>query len=556
LLVHLSALVFLVILIAATPGQNTYAIERYHPEIADKKIVPQWPNPYSNTEIVITVLDRFGEIQNAFIVYSTDNWRTNSTQQMKLANGDLSNGTFVGVIGQQTPGTVVQFKVSLEDNLGYSIDYIDHYATEEDRLAPALTMPSFFPYQPGPKDDILVRTMATDEESGIRSAVLTFSTTDQDYHGPTSIEMLPELVTKDDERYIKYHIWIPAQPLGATVKFFIETSDYSGKSTKSEEQSFVVTEPIDRKIRFSIYEITEVNVPYTATAKLSLIGTLPTNSSFNSVPVLTSGYNKGTLTVPFYNDRVSQVGQNTVTENLNLFGRPWNYPFDKYHAILSFRIDLPNVEIDYPKTTIYANEAVNRFWNVRVVEQDSKVVHDTEFSQLDLKLEFTRNDDILPLQLALVSAFFLLGSTLMIANKDISNRLLITIGVFALIFSFYQIMESTKPYAFGNATYADVVIAFLLFITVVYTMVSIFVALVHDNKKFFGTEKKEAGFYLPIIGSMIIVFGFAISKYAYDDVGWAAVAAQIGLVAGFIVRIIVLSRIKPVKRESKDASKS
>jgi hypothetical protein len=214
------------------------------------------------------------------------------------------------------------------------------------------------------------------------------------------------------------------------------------------------------------------------------------------------------------------------------------------------------VEIDYPKTTIYANEAVNRFWNVRVVEQDSKVVHDTEFSQLDLKLEFTRNDDILPLQLALVSAFFLLGSTLMIANKDISNRLLITIGVFALIFSFYQIMESTKPYAFGNATYADVVIAFLLFITVVYTMVSIFVALVHDNKKFFGTEKKEAGFYLPIIGSMIIVFGFAISKYAYDDVGWAAVAAQIGLVAGFIVRIIVLSRIKPVKRESKDASKS
>jgi hypothetical protein len=239
---------------------------------------------------------------------------------------------------------------------------------------------------------------------------------------------------------------------------------------------------------------------------------------------------------------VSQAGEKVVIEELQLKGNPWNYPFDKYETRLSFKINVSDLKIDFPER-IYANADVNQFWEIRIVKEESKVTYGKDFSQLDLKVEFTRNLDILPLQLALVGSFFLIGSTFMIANKDLGNRLLITIGVFALIFSFYQLVEPTKPYAFGNATYADVSIALLIFVTIVYMLVSIFVAIVLNKKAFLGNLKKEVWFYIPIIVSMMIVVSLATWNYAYEEAGWVTFATQIGLFAGFLIRVSVLARL-------------
>lgn len=537
-------LLLIVILLCQPAVFDAKATVKYEPEILDKKIIPINPTSVSDTEILVKVLDKFGRIQQAHIVYSTNNWKTNSTSQMEIVYGVPSNGTYSGRIPAQPPDVEVAFRAILQDDLGYTASYNDKYTSRNDRSPPNLSEPTLFPSKPGPEDDILVRVLAKDDESGIRNAILNFSTSNPDFPAFQTVEMTPNEDSLPDRQQVNYHSWIPHQPENTKVTYSVVAYDYSGKPSDIGKGSYVISKPEGKELLFAIQEITSVNVPYNMTAQISISGTLLTNSSFNLVSVKTTGYNERTLQIPLYNARVSQSGQKPVYEDLELAGRPWNFPFDTYSTKLSFSIPIHNASINLPND-LPVSEKVRQDWKIHIVSK--KITSKENNTELALELEVSRSDAIFPIKLALVGSFYLLGAMFLIPQKDLSNRLFISLGVFALIFGLQGLVSRSTPFTYGIIPYSDLSISFLIFASIAYTVAAIILSYL---------DKSGYVYFYPTLVAFTIVFTIVTWPYSSNEIDAVQGVTALGLNYGGVIGLILnvaLPRYRE-KRKSKTLS--
>lgn len=100
--------------------------DKYEPEIIDIEISPRYPYPTSDVTIAARVIDRYGQIQNATLMYSKDAGKSYENITMRLINGIPSNGTYSGTIpSTASVNQTILYQLYFLDDLGYSF-YTDY----------------------------------------------------------------------------------------------------------------------------------------------------------------------------------------------------------------------------------------------------------------------------------------------------------------------------------------------------------------------------------------------------------------------------------------------
>jgi hypothetical protein len=109
---------------------------------------PKDPIPIeSDVKVYAQILDFYGEVNRSSLAYSCelDGFGKNGTVHivdMKLINGSLSNGTFVGVIppmfNECGPEMRVNYALNIEDNLNYRSKVNDSYTIAVDTIGPEI----------------------------------------------------------------------------------------------------------------------------------------------------------------------------------------------------------------------------------------------------------------------------------------------------------------------------------------------------------------------------------------------------------------------------------
>jgi hypothetical protein len=103
--------------------------DTYKPEVIGVRASPAYPSPDSEVNIAARVIDRYGQIQNATLLYSIDNGTTYKNITMKLINGSPSNGTYLGVVPSIAKvNHTVLYQLLFRDNLGYMYYSDNHYS--------------------------------------------------------------------------------------------------------------------------------------------------------------------------------------------------------------------------------------------------------------------------------------------------------------------------------------------------------------------------------------------------------------------------------------------
>ncbi len=167
-----------------------------------------------------------------------------------------------------------------------------------------------------------------------------------------------------------------------------------------------------------------------------------------------------------YFDHDFASNNNIVNALLN--GNPSKYPFDNYS--LNFVLIVPFGHASYNYTS-NPDDSIYTSWiprsNLSLIKPNSQLYNWTvkstvaydlysqkfnnKFSLMDLRFDFYRNYTIGIVIVPLVTIFFLLGAIFIFENSSdsIGNRLALALGIFALIFTLPEIINSMKPQTSG-----------------------------------------------------------------------------------------------------------
>lgn len=469
--------IFFTFLLLVPFSLSIHATTDYYPETYSLDIpihqFPHQPIPDSDVHVIADVIDNFGEIEDATLSYSTDNGKSWRALQMTLITGTRSNGTFLAIIPSQQLNIFVEYRINFTDNLGYSGFSKGEYTVSKDITSPIFVgeKPGYFPQDPAPWESVTVRANLYDGGSGVKNVTL-YYTTDVNQGNYSGVEMYR---ADGDKWQGLYEGKIPALSAD-TVTFFVEAHDYAGNHNK-EGDRYSVKLQSQKELRVDL-DIFELNMQkLQADTGIYVEGYLPSEKHFLHVINVTNSSNDGTITNSFgihlKNQRFffnNEEGKPLRT-SLSLLGESWLYPFDSYYLDLALVIPLKEVKVDPLPIEVDITKIKNN-WNpshkISLTTKDDTTIQ-------NIHLSFARNFSVFAIKFSLIGIFYLLGATFMLQNstEQLTNKLAITIGIFAFIFAFAPIIDGLKPFSYGFPTLADMLIFDLILATIGYSVSSI-----------------------------------------------------------------------------------
>lgn len=258
---------------------------------------------------------------------------------------------------------------------------------------------------------------------------------------------------------------------------------------------------------------------------------------------------------------------------VKLSGDTAKYPFDKY--FLNFLIGLPmqnlNIELDTDNidstvnSTMIPKSKSDILLNVYNVTQklrthcddnDFKTIYlcpasstkDKRNSTTFVNIEYTfeRNYTILTIVIPLLAIFFLLGGIFIFENSmdNIGNRLALTLGIFALIFTLPKVIGSMKPLSIVP-TIADSMLSLIILSTIAFTISSI-LSSSSIIQKWFPKHFNWIDYLVFGIVSGFVVLYF--NNYLFDVEVWWLVPIMIsGLGYGLLMKTLGFKINGPLK---------
>ena len=219
--------------IEAIDNAGNIAVSQYYtftvsdtinPKISFVKISPSNPVYVSTTNAVFSITDSGSGVQAASIYYSTDGGTTWNQVSMSLSSGS----DYIGTLPTFPYATSVEFYGYATDFAGNSQTTSTHSFVVIDNIKPAIGSVHYSPIAPTYTDNILINVSVTDPGSGIYNVTLFYG-----IYGSSS--WAPVLMTGSGVYYTYY---IPAQPSGTTIQYFVKAFDNAGNFDNSSTFTF------------------------------------------------------------------------------------------------------------------------------------------------------------------------------------------------------------------------------------------------------------------------------------------------------------------------------
>ena len=396
-------------------------------------------------------------------------------------------------------------KCYFKDDLGYSVNSQDETFTynvtsSEDEAAPTLfvdTVNSAY------SDEYVNIEAVFDDETGIENVTLSYSI------GPKAINQSVPMKLEEEGAGM-YLATIP--PVGdnnknTTVNYYVAAYDRAG--LKGEHHGFynITAEPrqysdlLDIKMRVKELDVRSLSSKIEITIegyninKSSLQQDIPifvTNADVNA------DVNETFTIQPKIEPLLPSISAVRIVEStlsndtFSLFGNPSPFPFDKYH--LNFVVAIPTNEL-HIMDTVKFDQIINATWNPAYETRDYTMedafiknlcfkveeyhIYDLcdreDFIFENIKITFERNFVAsLAILFPVISIFFLIGAVFIFDNtiENVPNRLLLTLGIFALIFTLPDYLDAAKPLS-PYSSIAEYLLGAIMLATIVFSISSV-----------------------------------------------------------------------------------
>lgn len=254
----------------------------------------------------------------------------------------------------------------------------------------------------------------------------------------------------------------------------------------------------------------------------------------------------------------------SASVSFSLRGDPSSFPFDHYFLNLLFIFPLKNIKFN---SATFFDKIVNSTWDIAYNNVSSSninefinqyhnidcqipinnetlcgIIHNQPvapyqlfryLTYLNTHIEFKRNYSISNIVLPIFSIFYLLGAVFIFKNSDISNRLVLTLGVFALIFSLPSIINSMKPTT-SVPTIADSLLSIIVFATIAFTISSVISSSSVVQKRFPRHYSWIDGLLFILVSIIVISL---LRNYDPSITIWLIPVLLLGLGYGLLIRI-------------------
>ena len=263
----------------------------------------------------------------------------------------------------------------------------------------------------------------------------------------------------------------------------------------------------------------------------------------------------------------TNTNNNNNNKYISLFGDPLLFPFDKYYLNLIFFIPINDVTFNLPTIDNNFDKSVIASWdtstyiqqidnsNMNCISSNDNILHYLSLytcnqekfplNLLNVNIEFKRNYTSFAIIIPLIAIFFLLGAIFIFENSsdNIGNRLALTLGIFALLFTLPEIIDSMKPQT-SAPTIADSMLSIIIIATIAFTISSIISSSSTIQKWFPKHHTWIDGIVFVIVSGFVITY---FNKYLFDNQLWWLVPLIIfGLGYGLLLRILGIRINKPL----------
>jgi len=315
----------------------------------------------------------------------------------------------------------------------------------------------------------------------------------------------------------------PASTAGIFLHTRIEVKDEQG-SDFIDVRHIPILEPEEPRFRFMSIEIGSINFSdVTIPMKIGLDIYFPIRSDYlvqyDSIGVQAqdpSGRIYTGILRPM--SRFNYVGY-IEWKNVQLLGRPYDFPFDSYSLNLSFRA--------YPyELKFHTYEAPPPFisspreyltWNL---ERRITVIEELQDSVLKLEINLSRKEATLwGMTYPILSLFVLLGAgTLLDIKNNFQHRLSLymTLAIFALTLSSYQ--KTNVPLEVRGFSVLDIIFNMILLVILVYLIFSIFARRLgssYENRPWLACLSYVVSNVAPSIAATWLAFRLIVFKTEY-----------------------------------------
>jgi hypothetical protein len=232
-------------------------------------------------------------------------------------------------------------------------------------------------------------------------------------------------------------------------------------------------------------------------------------------------------------------------KSIPLKGDPLRYPFDSHYINLYFYLPIyDGVKLDQAKQLISTQNQINSNWVTRI--SNMNVVNDAyNQSHINTTIDFDRNYTIATLTIPLFAIFFLLGAIFIFQNSadNIGNRLALTLGIFALLFTLPDLIDINKPQT-SAPTIADSMLSTIIIATIAFTISSIISSSSTIQKWFPKHHTWIDGIVFVIVSGFVIAY---FNKYLLDSqLWWLVPIILFGLGYGLLLRALGIKINKPL----------
>jgi hypothetical protein len=543
---------------------------------------PNVIKPGTNVTIYANITDIYGKNETASLRYNDSYNIQQVYKHPHLVNGLAWNGTYATEI-QTHPNDTVFYTLSFKDELGYSYTHsgtfrnyksskippvfadieVENPVTTGERGTPILV----------PGQDAMVTVIISDS-SGVKNANITYAVD----NGPNITVPMHIGMQHIGDIFLQFYTitigWVNFPP-NSKINYFISSCDFAGNCQTSRKYDFKVMSHLpfppsnNLNIRATFSDIDLSNM----TARMNIVTTTYLHFTSIGVPVLTAisvdPRSYMNAEDPFFLVPVSHTNQsdlagvNSTTGTLGLFGDPSLFPYDSYASALVIVIPLVGpVEVNSFNITFnpWYDNSVWATWVPGHSKPFLSSIRDTnlEFacdkffgfdwcspdsSVMIIPVSFTRNyTSYYSVVGPLIGIFYLLGAIFMLNSDQLSNRLVLALAVFALIFTLPQLVSVMKPPS-STPTLADNMIGSIILSTIAYTATSVVASAAISRR---WALLWDLLVFLAVSATVLIFF--LSQKYSADINMWIIPVILVGLGYGLFIRIVKTRGIQHVTR--------
>jgi hypothetical protein len=172
------------------------------------------------------------------------------------------------------------------------------------------------------------------------------------------------------------------------------------------------------------------------------------------------------------------------------------------------------------------------------------------FVSKPVELSFKRNNSIYGIIIPILAIFFLLGGIFIFEPKpdNIGNRLTLTLGIFALMFSLPEIIKTLKPEIILGPTIADTLVSIIVIATISYTVSSVIGTKLGGRRRWKKWLKKWVDTIVFVFVSIYVIISLLFNEYSIGNKLLVGSIVILGLGYGLLLQkaLNILPRLHSV----------